>query len=187
MKRFRIFLLAAIALYVAVVVVENLSTGGPFDWLNFAFDMFEAALLAAAVILTTFVSLQASEMQRERQTMIVDLDAAKREGDRWRAASRVHVDGLSRAIRVQFDLWQLTQAEEDVAVLSLNGLSHKEIGVLRATSEATVRQHAASVYRKSGLTNRAQLTAFFLEDLLAPSKGREAATLPLSIVKGESA
>jgi hypothetical protein len=31
-----------------------------------------------------------------------------------------------------------------------------------------VRQHAVSVYRKSGLSGRAELAAFFLEDLLLP-------------------
>jgi hypothetical protein len=31
-----------------------------------------------------------------------------------------------------------------------------------------VRQHAVSVYRKSGLAGRAELSAFFLEDLLLP-------------------
>ena len=35
-------------------------------------------------------------------------------------------------------------------------------------SERTVRQHAVSVYRKSGLAGRAELSAFFLEDLLLP-------------------
>jgi DNA-binding NarL/FixJ family response regulator len=57
-------------------------------------------------------------------------------------------------------------------VLMLKGLSHKEIARVRATSEATVRQQAASVYRKSGLSSRAELSAFFLEDLLAPGEVR---------------
>jgi hypothetical protein len=35
-------------------------------------------------------------------------------------------------------------------------------------SERTVRRHAVSVYRKSGLAGRAELLAFFLEDLLLP-------------------
>ena len=50
----------------------------------------------------------------------------------------------------------------------LKGLSHKEIARLRLTSETTVRQQAAAIYRKSGLASRAELAAFFLEDLLAP-------------------
>jgi hypothetical protein len=34
-----------------------------------------------------------------------------------------------------------------------------------------VRQHAVAVYRKSGLAGRAELAAFFLEDLLLPAAG----------------
>jgi hypothetical protein len=34
----------------------------------------------------------------------------------------------------------------------------------------TVRQHAVAVYRKSGLAGRAELSAFFLEDLLLPHR-----------------
>ncbi len=176
MKRLQIFLVTAVALYFAFVIVENLKTGEPFNWFNFAFDMLEVALLASAVILTTFASLHTNELKRERRDLIADLSEARREGNRWRSAARVHVDGLSRAIRAQFHDWQLTPTEEDVAELLLKGLSHKEIGVLRTCSEATIRQHATSVYRKSGLSSRAQLTAFFLEDLLAPSNSQVAKT-----------
>ncbi len=50
----------------------------------------------------------------------------------------------------------------------LKGLSHKEVAEVRNTSEPTVRQQALVVYRKSGLRNRSDLSAFFLEDLLLP-------------------
>ncbi|MCP5363623.1 MAG: response regulator transcription factor [Hyphomicrobiales bacterium] len=67
----------------------------------------------------------------------------------------------------------------------LKGLTHKEIAVLRETSEATVRQHATAIYRKSGLSNRSQLTAFFLEDLLAPLGDRDGVDRQLSVVTGD--
>jgi hypothetical protein len=42
-----------------------------------------------------------------------------------------------------------------------------------------VRQHAVSVYRKSGLAGRAELSAFFLEDLMLPvDPGRGAVGAP---------
>jgi DNA-binding NarL/FixJ family response regulator len=40
---------------------------------------------------------------------------------------------------------------------------------MRQTSERTVRQQALSIYRKSGLTGRSDLAAFFLEDVLLPT------------------
>jgi len=39
--------------------------------------------------------------------------------------------------------------------------------------ERTARQHAIAVYRKAGLSGRAELAAFFLEDLLLPREDRE--------------
>ena len=42
-----------------------------------------------------------------------------------------------------------------------------------AVSERTGREQARSIYSKAGLTGRSALSAFFLEDLLAPIKGLE--------------
>ena len=42
---------------------------------------------------------------------------------------------------------------------------------LATTSERIVREQARSIYSKAGLTGRAALSAFFLEDLLAPIEG----------------
>ena len=48
----------------------------------------------------------------------------------------------------------------------------KEAANLTQRSERTMRQHAVSVYRKSGLGGRAELAAFFFEDMLLPSADR---------------
>ncbi|HET7294732.1 MAG TPA: helix-turn-helix transcriptional regulator [Vicinamibacteria bacterium] len=68
----------------------------------------------------------------------------------------------------QFERWGLTEAECEVAVLLLKGLSHKEIAQQRGTGDGTVRQQALSVYQKSGADGRAGLAAFFLQDLALP-------------------
>lgn len=77
--------------------------------------------------------------------------------------------GVGAAMDMQFDAWCLTPAEKDVALLLIKGLSHKEIAQLRERAERTVRQQALAVYRKSNLSGRASLAAYFLEDLLLPS------------------
>jgi DNA-binding CsgD family transcriptional regulator len=53
-------------------------------------------------------------------------------------------------------------------LLLLKGLSLKEIAAIGATTERTIRAHARSLYAKAGFSGRAALSAFFLEDLLAP-------------------
>ena len=50
----------------------------------------------------------------------------------------------------------------------LKGHGHKEIAALTGRSERTVRQHAGVVYEKAGLAGRAELAAFFLNDVVLP-------------------
>lgn len=97
-----------------------------------------------------------------------DVAVAQADAERWRREAGALLRGLSDAIDRQFTAWALSQAEQEVARLLLKGLSHKEIAVVRGSSEATVRQQATALYRKAGLAGRAELAAFFLEDLLAP-------------------
>jgi DNA-binding NarL/FixJ family response regulator len=94
------------------------------------------------------------------------LAEAKDDAARWRGENRLLVSGLSAAIKAQFQAWSLTDAESDIGLLLLKGLSHKEIADIRQTSERTVREQARALYRKSNLSGRNDLAAFFLEDLL---------------------
>ena len=177
MQRRAKFLVMASALFLAMFAAEQLRSADPFDLWNFAFDVVEMGLLIGAVAMIGVVSAETRDIRIERLELLDDLDIARREGGRWRDAARAHVSGLSQAIAAQFRRWGLTEAEADVAGLMLKGLTHKEIASLRQCSEATVRQHATVVYRKSGLASRGQVTAFFLEDLLMPSDTDKPATL----------
>lgn len=92
----------------------------------------------------------------------------------WQQRAQDLLKGLGQAIDDQLDTWHLTPAEKETALFLLKGYSHKEIAQLSEKSERTVRQHAVAVYRKSGLSGRAELSAFFLEDLLLPLDDRPA-------------
>lgn len=96
--------------------------------------------------------------------------AKELERDAWRERARTLLEGLGEAIDRQLREWKLTEAERATAIFLLKGYSHKEIARLTQRSERTVRQHAVVVYRKSGLAGRAELSAFFLEDLLLPRR-----------------
>ncbi len=160
----------AVTLFAALFVVEQVRSTEPFEPWNLALDVAETMMLVGAIVLTAMFSVETREMRRERSELLRDLSSARTDSERWRQQARTHVDGLSKAIADQFQTWALTEAETDVAALMLKGLAHKEIASLRSSSEATVRQHAAVVYRKSGLTSRTQLSAFFFEDLLGPAE-----------------
>lgn len=87
----------------------------------------------------------------------------------WQNQNKTLIDGLANKIHEQFKIWGLTQAEMDVALFIIKGFSLEEIAGLRGTSERTIRDQAASVYRKAKLKNRIELSAYFLEDLLSPT------------------
>jgi len=108
------------------------------------------------------------ELRNETQSLREDANVQREDARRWKERAHQAVLGLSRAIDEQFTAWELTAAEREVALLLLKGLSLKEIAGVRATTEKTVRVQAAAVYNKGNLSGRAELSAFFLEDLLAP-------------------
>lgn len=119
----------------------------------------ETAVLIAAASGAILLSRRMNSVQRA-------LAVAREDAERWRNENRQLVNGLSAAIKAKFSAWALTEAESDIGLLLLKGLSHKEVADIRQTSERTVREQARSLYRKSGLSGRADLAAFFLEDLL---------------------
>lgn len=125
--------------------------------------LIETAVLLAAAVGAIIMTRRIRSVQR-------DLAAARNEADRWRSDNRQLVSGLGEAIKVKFREWSLTEAETDIGLLLLKGLSHKEIADVRQTSERTVREQSRSIYRKSGLPGRNELSAFFLEDLLPGSE-----------------
>lgn len=107
------------------------------------------------------------QLRRTRQ----GLGKALAEACQWRNENRELMQGLGVAIQNQFERWELSNAEAEVGLLLLKGLSLKEIAVARGTGERTAREQARALYRKSALSGRPALSSFFLEDLLPPKDG----------------
>ena len=167
-RRTRIW--ASIAIVVGVAFFLALEIGeepkmSALDVLIEFVKILPVVLMSVGVVLLFKVTARQRE---EHLTLMRDLEVARLQGQRWRAESRTLLNGLGEAIDAQFSRWNLTDAEREVALLLLKGLSLKEISAVRATSERTIRAQSASLYSKAGLTGRAALSAFFLEDLLAP-------------------
>jgi DNA-binding CsgD family transcriptional regulator len=108
----------------------------------------------------------------QARALQVALDSTRVDLQQWRSKSAEMMQGLGALIDRQFADWSLSSAEREVALLLLKGLSLKTIGEIRETSERTVRQQALAIYRKAGVAGRAELSAFFLEDLLLPRPDR---------------
>ena len=176
--RTSIILFALIATLMATDLTIEFRRGVPLALQSFETVIFVSALAGIAFHWRemTAARRESYRLDRELAEARAEVDKWSEDARRWNREAESALRGLGEAIDRQFDRWALTAAERDVALLQLKGLRHKEIAVLRKTSERTVRQQALAVYRKSGLAGRTDLAAFFLEDLLLPSSASESRT-----------
>ena len=84
---------------------------------------------------------------------------ARGELDTFRKRHSSAIEQMRAAIHSQFDRWRIAEA-------LIRGHSIRQIAAGQSKQEQTVRNQAASVYAKSGMTGRSDLAAFFLTDIL---------------------
>ena len=156
-------LFATIAVLIGMDIAGDYRTGSDIGHL-----LAEALVMILALIGAVALWRQLRRARGRAEQLTVDLAAARREAERFREEAREALQGLGEAIDRQFTRWALSPAEREVGLLLLKGLSHREVATMRSTGETTIRQQALSIYRKSGLRGRSELSAFFLEDLLLP-------------------
>lgn len=111
--------------------------------------------LGAALVLRSFKDLHRAEARLEK-------------------ASAAFVDLLN----ARFDEWGLTEAERDVAMFAIKGMSVQEMARLRETSEGTVKSQTAAIYRKANVTGRPQLLSLFIEDMMGADRSAAAEPSP---------
>jgi DNA-binding CsgD family transcriptional regulator len=127
----------------------------------------EAIVIFATLIIACFLFLRfAKAKDAAIRQAISSRDTAHASAKEWQNKASELKKGISQAISAQLKSWGLTEAEQDIAFLLIKGMSINEIAELRKTSQQTTRQQASVIYKKSDLAGRAQLSAFFLEDLL---------------------
>lgn len=155
--------LFGVALLTAIDIVEDVAEGASiFHVLTEGVVVAGCLLAAIGVWRRTFNRVRVKTKALKEQLTQANQDLAK-----WQELhSRVSTD-LHSAMAQQFQAWKLTNAQQDIALLLLKGLSLKEIAQARNTSERTVRHQAAAIYKLAGLEGRTQLSAFFLEHLLS--------------------
>jgi DNA-binding NarL/FixJ family response regulator len=158
---------ALVAVLVAADVAHDASLGAEAEHLIIEGVLMLAAGSGAALFFRWLRRLR-DEAKAEARVERSQARHWQQQAERWRSESQDLMQGLSQAIDRQLEEWKLTPAEKEVALLLLKGLSHKEIAGVREASDRTVRKQAASLYAKAGLGGRAELSAFFLEDLLVP-------------------
>jgi DNA-binding CsgD family transcriptional regulator len=161
--------LGAGGMFATLLAFEIGYTDGPFDWLDLVPDLIEWTLLIGCSVAFSLLSFRVRAQGEESELLRRDFETIRARSEKLREEMGTHLRGLGAVIQSQFDAWTLSEAEQAVGLLLLKGFSHKEIAQLRRTTEATIRQQAAAVYRKADLSGRAALSAFFLEELLLPN------------------
>jgi DNA-binding CsgD family transcriptional regulator len=164
----------AVALCSVIFLLIGLDISGDYkDGIARAHIVIELLILLISLTgIAYFGWLYYQATQSKINLLRQDLAVANQQALQWRNANRDLIAGLAHEIDKQFKVWALTQAEAEVGMLMLKGLSHQEIAEVRNASERTIRDQARAVYRKSGLSGRSELSAFFLEDLLLPREVR---------------
>lgn len=158
-------LFVAIAALMVADIADDLRAS--IDTLHLILETAVVALAGAGVIVLARAAAAARAAARR---LGADLTLATADARRWREEAQEALRGLGAAMDGQFARWELTDAERDIALRLLKGHGHKEIARQRDTSERTVRQQALAIYRKAGVHTRAELSAFFLQDLLLPAR-----------------
>lgn len=109
--------------------------------------------VVVALAVGVFITLREMLALRARQKALED---------QLRAASGAFHEILEQ----HFADWRLTPAEQDVALMTIKGLSIAEIAALRNTAEGTVKAQSAGIYRKAGVSGRPQLLSLFIDELM---------------------
>lgn len=73
---------------------------------------------------------------------------------------------FTQVVNAYFTRLDLTEAETEIAWFLLKGLSIAEIAALRETRSGTVKAQCTSIYRKAGVSGKAQLFSLIVEDVL---------------------
>lgn len=153
-------------------IIVDLNEGLPASHL-----MHEAALwffsMIGAIYQFRIIKWQSSRMDKFK-LKIEELDRAnislKLEEENFQKKISHLSDEFLSHIDEQFNKWSFSRGEKEIALLLIKGLSMREIADIRGSNENTVRQQASQIYKKCALGGRMELSAFFLDDLLALSK-----------------
>lgn len=160
----------AIAALMAVDLATDFHHGGDL-WHLVGEGLIMVAAVWGAYLLwrdRTRARRAAAELTVQVADAQAQAEALREQNELFREEADAATRGLRDAIDAQFERWGLTPAETEVALLLLKGLSLKELAAVRNTTERTARQQSLSIYRKANLAGRAELSAYFLEDLFDP-------------------
>lgn len=154
--------------YTLILALEIVTEQDDIEFFDVLVDAVALFLTIGSAVGVALLVQRMHVQHEEKMALIRDLEVARAEGDDWRSKVQSHMAGIRIEMEKQFEEWGMTAAEQEIGMLILKGLSHKEVASLRGTSEATVRQQAQAIYHKSNLPGKTAFSAYFLEDVFSP-------------------
>lgn len=137
------------ALYGTQFLVSVFGTKTTISWVFH--EIAEVTAFLALVLGSVLTLILISGLLRRQEKLEYQVDAASQR--------------FQDVILQQFSEWDLTEAEAEIGMLLIKGMSIADIANLRGRSQATVKAQNSAIYQKSGLANRSQLVSYFVEEL----------------------
>lgn len=126
----------------------------------------EGVVITMALGLITYMVLNLRQRKRDLNDLLQELKSTEHSLARSKAVIQNARREYGEVIHQQFNDWQLSHSQQEIALLLLKGLSFNEIAAIRETKEKTVRQQASEIYKKAGVSGRHGFSAWFFEDFL---------------------
>lgn len=156
----RIFFVLIIVASVSDIVFDIRQGAHPLH----VFQELLMGVFALLFLLTLFMNTRLqSKRNAELKQELAEVKAESAKASQELIAAR---RTFGEAVVKQFSDWSFTESETEIALLTLKGLTAKEIANLRNASEKTVRNQLTSIYRKSGTTGKLGFIAWFIEGLM---------------------
>lgn len=155
----------------AIDVIEDFLDGKKLEHLGLDLAVAFASFFLVGYVLNRYRSEQQKLLLSYKEKKVLEEITSNLRQD-LANQSKILVSGLGTMIDQEFENWQLTNAEREVAMFLIKGLSAAEMSDIRGSREKTIRHQITSIYKKANLKGRQELQAYFLEDLL--SSGPEA-------------
>jgi DNA-binding NarL/FixJ family response regulator len=153
LKRYIFFIAAVLQLGCGLVFLSDLVSEWREQRLHAEIELVAvfALALGAALFMREAVSLSRRNARVERELHVAS-------------------GAFQVVIEQHFDDWGLTPAERDVALLTIKGVSIADIARLRETREGTIKAQSTAIYRKVGVSSRAELVSVMVEELISGVK-----------------
>lgn len=119
------------------------------ELLHLVFEMLAVAGLGyAAITLRAYLRLSRAEAERSKET--------------------IHMlrGNFDEVLHDKFEAWGLTNAERDVTLLIIRGLSVADIAAARKTAQGTIKAQSTSIFRKIGVGSKTELMSAIIDEFL---------------------